>query len=106
MTFIDGERVGECAVEHAIIRNGGEIAFDFDYGLPGEPDVYTVALIPADSGYLEGQFSVGSGNNKASGKVTCRRYQGVNGVALAGYWYEDGNRYDWFAELFFSKSRD
>ena len=98
--FIDGEFAGECLIRNAISRGSGEIVFEFDYGLPGRPDIYLVALVAVGSDQLEGQFSAGSGGNAVSGRVSCRQYRAARGLALAGEWYEDGNCYPWFAEVF------
>ncbi len=99
ITLIEGEYAETCAIKHAVLRGGGDIAFDFDYGLPGFPDVYTVAVSSTSNDTLEGSFSAGSGANRLSGTVTCRKYVRKSGIALVGSWFEGGNRYEWFAEL-------
>lgn len=99
ITLIEGEGVEQCKTKHAVVRDSGDIAFDFDYGLPGSPYIYTVVLSRIDVDLLEGQFSGGSCDDSVSGKVTCRQYTGARGIALTGLWFESGHRYEWFAEL-------
>lgn len=94
MSFVQDEAV---TTESPIIRRDS-IAFDFDYGLPGFPEVYSVALERTGQDRFEGRFTV-RGSEHVSGSVKCRRYIGAAGTALVGEWVEDRKRHLWFAEF-------
>src|SRR5687768_16943921 len=78
-----------------ILRANGEVAFDFDYGEPGQPLLYNVVLRPTQKNQLEGEFVCGRGADAISGPVNCRVYKNDSGFALVGRWIEDGHIDQW-----------
>jgi hypothetical protein len=83
----------------AILRDDAEIALDFDYGEPGERNLYNVVLRPVRKDFLKGEFNSGRAADASSGPVNCNVYKGANGFLLAGQWTENGYTDQWFAEL-------
>lgn len=89
----------ETKIPSVIFRPNGEIAFDFDFGTPGNPYNYTVILAPKKNSLYEGKSRAGKAPPYEEGKVTARLYSNEEGHVLKGSWFEGGSKYEWIAEL-------
>ena len=83
-----------------IVRSTKELVFDCrDHVDPGWPVRYTATLMRSEAGVFEGQLVCSEGGPIPPGNVRCRLYRNSTGFALIGTWFEEGVRYEWFAEL-------